>query len=174
MNYKLDLREKIGLSLGILACMLTFVLAVYVPSGSRKWYAQSQRELASLKEQLELQQLFYLDEAERLNKQKVLMEILANREPAFSLFTYVDNLLTSTGLRASAQLEEYKPRDASPRQPMVQLRLQGVAFEQLVDFLHQIYSGNRLIALYKLDFLRPSPTEKGLDCDITLVTLVQQ
>ena len=57
---------------------------------------------------------------------------------------------------------------------MVQLRLQGVAFEQLVDFLHQIYSGDRLIALYKLDFLRPSPTEKGLDCDITLVTLVQQ
>lgn len=174
MNYKLDTREKIALYLGILACVLAFILAVYVPAGPRKWYAQSERELESLQEELQLQQLFYLDEAERLNKQKVLMEKLENRKPGFSLFTYVDNLLTSTGLRAGAQLEEYKPRDTSPRQPMVQLRLQGVAFEQLVEFLHKVYGENNLIALYKLDYLRPSPTEKGLDCDITLVTLTLQ
>ncbi|NLN94420.1 MAG: hypothetical protein GX130_14120 [Candidatus Hydrogenedens sp.] len=171
MNYKLDVREKIALYLGILACIMTVALAVYIPVGPRKWYAQSQRDLASLQEQLQLQQLFYLDEVERLNKQKVLMEKLENRPGGFSLFTYVDNLLNSTGLRTGAQLEEYKPRDISPRQPMVQLRLQSVSFEQLVDFLHQVYGENNLIALYKLDYLRPSPTEKGLDCEITFVTL---
>lgn len=171
MNYKLDTREKIALYLGVLACILTLILAVYVPAGPRKWYAKSQSELASLQEQLQLQQLFYMDEAERLNKQKVLMEKLENRPQGFSLFTYVDNLLNSTGLRTGAQLEEYKPRDVSPKQPMVQLRLQNMSFEQLVDFLHKLYGENNLIALYKLDYLRPSPSEKGLDCDITFVTL---
>lgn len=171
MNLNLDLKEKMALSLGVMASCLVLLLAVYVPAGPRKWYAASEQELVTLTQELQLQALFRQEEAERLNKQKALMEKLAERPGDFSLFTYVDNLLTSTGLRGRAQLEQYKPRNISAKQPMVQLRLQGVGFEELVDFLFKIYSGNNLIAVYKMDYLRPAPTEKGLDCDITFVTL---
>ena len=171
MNLNLDLREKIALSLGILATLLVVILAIYVPTGPRKWYAESERELALLREELELQELFRQEEEDRLNRQKVLMEKLEGRPDNFSLFTYVDNLLNSTGLRGRAQLEQYRPRNISAKQPMVQLRLQGVAFEELIDFLYKVYSANNLIAVYKMDYLRPAPTDRGLDCDITFVTL---
>lgn len=171
MNLNLDLKEKIALFLGILASVMVLLLAVYVPVGPRKWYKDSQAELASVKEELQLQTLFRQEEEERLNKQKVLMEKLKGRPAEFSLFTYVDNLLTSTNLRNRAQLEQYRPRNASPKQPMVQLRLQGIDFKELVDFLHKVYSSGNLIAVYKMDYLRPAPNEKGLDCDITFVTL---
>ena len=171
MNLNLDLREKIALSLGILATLLVVILAIYVPTGPRKWYAESERELALLREELELQELFRQEEEDRLNRQKVLMEKLEGRPDNFSLFTYVDNLLNSTGLRGRAQLEQYRPRNISAKQPMVQLRLQGVAFEELIDFLFKVYSANNLIAVYKMDYLRPAPTDRGLDCDITFVTL---
>ena len=171
MPYNLDMREKFALALGLLATMLAIALAVYVPLGPRKGYIKSESELASLKQEYELQIMFKLDEDERLQKQKALMEILKKRPPEFSLFTHVDNLLTSTNLRARAQLEQYRPRNASPKQPMVQLRLQGVSSQELIDFLHKIYADNNLIAVYKLDYLRPATNEQGLDCDITFVTL---
>lgn len=172
LNLNLDFKEKIALFLGIVASVLVLLLALYVPMGPRKWYKASEEELASLKNELQMQSMFKQEEAERLDKQKVLMEKLQGRPADFSLFTYVESLLNSTNMRNRAQLEEYKPRNASPKQPMVQLRLQGVEFQELVDFLHKVYSGGTLIAVYKMDYLRPAPSEKGLDCDITFITLV--
>ena len=166
LNLNLDFKEKIALFLGILASVLVLLLALYVPMGPRKWYKASEEELASLKNELQMQSMFKQEEAERLDKQKVLMEKLQGRPADFSLFTYVESLLNSTNMRNRAQLEEYKPRNASPKQPMVQLRLQGV------EFLHKVFSGGTLIAVYKMDYLRPAPSEKGLDCDITFITLV--
>ena len=171
MKFNLDTREKIALGLGLLASLLAILLAVYVPTGPRKGYIESQQQLASIKTDLELQMAFKNEERDRLEKQKALMEKLEERSGDFSLFTYVDNLLTHTGLRGRAQLEQYRPRNASPHQPMVQLRLQGVATEELVSFLHRIYGGSNLVAVYKVDYLRPAANEKGLDCDITFVTL---
>lgn len=171
MDLNLDLKEKVALTLGLLAVALVVVLAIYVPLGPRKWYLESQEDLVARQEELKMQLLFKADEAERLRKQKVLMEKIESRPPDFSLFTFLDNLLNTTKLRGRAQLDQYKARNLSPKQPMVQLRLQGVSFEELVDFLYKIYSSGNLIAVYKMDYLRPSPTEKGLDCDITFATL---
>ncbi len=170
MPYNLDMREKIALGLGILASLLAVILAIYVPLGPRKGYIESQSELAALKGDYELQMMYKMDEEERLQKQKALMEILEKRSPDFSLFTHVDNLLTSTNLRSRAQLEQYRPRNASPKQPMVELRLQGISSQELVDFLHKIYADGNLITVYKMDYLRPAVNEQGLDCDITFVT----
>jgi hypothetical protein len=172
VNLNLDFKEKIALFLGIVASLLVLLLLLYVPMGPRKWYQASERELASLKNELQMQTMFRQEEADRLEKQKILMEKLDERAADFSLFTYIENLLNNTNMRNRAQLEEYKQRNASPKQPMVQLRLQGVEFKELVDFLYQVYSSTSLVAVYKMDYLRPAPSEKGLDCDLTFVTLI--
>ena len=172
MPYNLDFREKIALALGIFAALLAVVLAVYVPLGPRKGYITSQSELETLEQDYQMQLMYKLDEEERLQKQKALMEILQVRTPEFSLFTHVDNLLTSENLRSRAQLEQYRPRNASPKQPMVELRLEGISSEELINFLHTMYAGNNLVAVYKVDYLRPAVNEKGFDCDITFVTLM--
>ena len=172
MKFNLDFREKVALSVGILALALVLALALYVPMGPRKWYLQSQRDLASAREDLKLQQLFKLEETERLNRQKALMEKTAGRPADFSLFAYLDALLAKTNLRNRAELEPYRIKEASQKQPMVQLRLREVSLEELVGFIYEVYSSGNLIAVYKMDYLRPAPAEKGLDCDITFVTLL--
>lgn len=172
MNLNLDPREKLAMGLGIVALGLVVLLAVYVPLGPRRAYISSQQTLKSLQEDLILQSMFREEEAVRLEKQKVLRERIQARPDDFSLFTYMDNLLTATGLRSKAQLEPFKPRNASPRQPMVQLRLQGIALEEFINLIHKIYTDNSLIAVYKMDFLRPAAGDRGLDCDITFATIV--
>lgn len=171
MSLNLDPREKVALGLGIVALSLVAVLAAYVPLGPRKAHLASQETLKSLQDELTLQSLFREEEAVRLEKQKALMERIQARPDDFSLFTYMDNLLTATGLRSKAQLEQFKPRNASPRQPMVQLRLQGIALEEFTNLLHKVYVDNNLVTVYKLDFLRPAAGDRGLDCDITFATI---
>lgn len=171
MKLNLDFKEKVALFVGVLALILVLILAAYVPMGPRKWYLESQRNLESAKEDLQLQQLFKQEEAERLNRQKALMEKLEGRPADFSLFAYLDALLTTTNLRGRAELEPYRTKDASPKQPMVQLRLREVSLEELVGFIYEVYGSGNLIAVYKMDYLRPAPAENGLDCDITFVTL---
>ncbi len=43
--------------------------------------------------------------------------------------------------------------------------------EELVDFFHELYASGNLVAVYKLDRLRPDTGKKGLECDVTLATL---
>jgi len=100
------------------------------------------------------------------------MELLEKRSADFSLFAVMDTLLNKTGLRSKAQLEQYRPRGASPRQPMVQLRMQGVALSELVDLLHEVLKPEYVVAVYKVDALKPAVTGKGLDCDVTFATVV--
>lgn len=171
MNLNLDFREKLVLVLGLFALALVVLLAVYVPMGPRSAYIAAQETLESLQQELILQAMFREEEALRLEKQKALMERIQARSEDFSLFTYMDNLLTATGLRSKAQLEQFRPRSASPRQPMVQLRLQGIALEEFIDLLHRIYSDDNLVAVYKMDYLRPAAGDRGLDCDITFATI---
>ena len=171
MKFNLDFKEKVALSVGVFALILVVALAVYVPIGPRKWYLQSQRELESAREDLKLQQMFKLEETERLNRQKALMEKTSGRPADFSLFAYLDALLTKTNLRVLAELEPYRIKDASPKQPMVQLRLREVSLEELVGLIYEVYSSGNLIAVQD-GLSEAAPAEKGLDCDITFVTLL--
>ncbi len=173
MKRRLDKKGQIGLSIGILAITVVVMAALYIPAGPRKAWLASESAVEDAKADLQMQQLAKMDQAERLGKQKLLMERLDKRAKDFSLFTFMDNLLNTSGLRNRAQLEQFKPRSGSARQPMVQLRLQGVAFKELVGLLHSVYSGGNLVAVYKMDTLRAAATEKGLDCDITLMTITQ-
>ncbi len=172
MKLSLDFKEKIALAFGIFALMLVAALALYVPLGPRKGYLDSQKELTAAKAELQLQQLIQLEETERLQRQKALIKKVEGRAPDFSLFAYIDTLLTQTALRNRAELESYTIKNASPKQPMVQLRLREVSLEEVVAFIHAAYTGSNLIAVYKMDYLRPAPGDKGLDCDITFVTLM--
>ena len=171
MKRSLDRREQAGLAMGLLAVTLVAMLALYVPAGPRKASLRAKADLQSAQDELQLEQMASLDVQERLERQKQLMDQLAKRGPDFSLFSHVDSLLNKRGLRSKAQLEQYKPRNASPKQPMVQLRLQEVPLKELVSLLHDLYGGEALVTVYKVDTMRPAPSGKGLDCDVTFMTI---
>ncbi len=166
-----DKRSQAGLILGILAVTLVVMLALFIPAGPRRACLRSQAVLDEARADLQTQELNRQDEADRLARQKQLMEILAKRPAAFDLFAHVDSLLNKLGLRDRAQLDQFKPHNGSPGEPMVQLRLEAVAFDEIISLFHDLYSGGNLVSVYKMDSMRPATSGKGLDCDVTLVTL---
>jgi hypothetical protein len=42
--------------------------------------------------------------------------------------------------------------------------------EELVDFLYDVYTGDKLVVLYRLDHLEPAHDGRGLDCQVWLMT----
>lgn len=173
MNH-LEPRDRIGLMFVCFVAVLVLMIAAYIPRGPRQRWLNAENALAASKSALQGKLLEYADQQDRLARQKQLMELLEKRSADFSLFAFMDSLLNKTGLRSKAQLEQYRPRGASPRQPMVQLRMQGVALSELVDLLHGVLKPENVVAVYKVDALKPAVTGKGLDCDITFATVMQE
>jgi len=171
MKTSLDAREKLGLVFSGLTLALVLGMLVYVPNGPRKDFLQSQTDLKQARHQLVMTQKMKAEEEARLRSQEALMAKLEARPPTFDFFSFVNRILRQTNLTGRAKLDNYRARTVSPKQPMVQLKLQGVSLKELVDFLHQIYSSGNLVALYKMDRLYPALNNQGLDCDLTLVTL---
>jgi hypothetical protein len=172
MTIQLDKREKLGLFFGGLALLLVLFMLLYIPTGPSKNYAESLRLLEDAREELLFAQIEKIAEEERLRSQEELRALLEKRPANFDFFSFVNNALRKANLTDRAQLENYRTRQSIAQQPMLNLRLQGVSLEELVDFFHQIYSSGNLVAVYKVDRLRPMANNKGLDCDITLVTLL--
>ncbi|HPU96558.1 MAG TPA: hypothetical protein PLO53_01245 [Candidatus Hydrogenedentes bacterium] len=168
----LDQRDRIGLMFVFFVAVLVLMMAAYIPRGPRQRWLNSESALTASRSALQEKLLQYADQQDRLARQKQLMELLEKRPSDFSLFALMDNLLNKTGLRSKAQLEQYRPRGASARQPMVQLRMQGVALSELVSLLHETLKRENVVAVYKVDALKPAVTGKGLDCDITFATVV--
>ncbi len=172
MKQSPDKRDQIGLILGMFAVALVLVMAMYIPAGPRRACMKSEAALEEARADLQVQQMAKLDEADRLSRQKQLMEQLAKRPSGFEMFAYVDGLLNTQKLRDRAQLDQFKPRNGSSGEPMVQLRLEGVSFDEIINLFHGLYSGGNLVAVYKMESMRPATSGKGLDCDVTLMTLL--
>lgn len=171
MNH-LEQRDRIGLMFVCFVAVLVLMIAAYIPRGPRQRWLNAENALTESQSALQDRLLEYADQQDRLARQKQLMELLEKRAADFSLFSFIDSQLNKTGLRSKAQLEQYRPRGASAQQPMVQLRMQGVALSELVDLLHGVLKPGNVVAVYKVDALKPAVTGKGLDCDITFATVM--
>lgn len=90
------------------------------------------------------------------------------------MWSFLNTALAETELRDRANLERVKARtrdkEMAQYATMVELRLPGVTLEQLVKLLHRIYNSNNLVVLYKLDYLRPTSDNKGLECAATFLS----
>jgi hypothetical protein len=168
---KLDRREQFGLACSAIALLLVLFLLVYIPAGPRKKYAQSKADLEQLTTQLQLTQALKGEEEQRLLNQEELRKRLEARPQDFDLFSFINAMLRQTSLETRAQVENTHTRRSSANQPMVTVALTGVSTKELVDLFQLIYSSGNLVAVYKVDRLRPAAGDKGLDCNVTLVSL---
>jgi len=167
----LDPKERMGLLIGLGALAVVIGLALYIPSGPKLNYERAKVRLENLENDLQLARLTKMEEELRLESQQVLMDRVKGRPQNFELLTFIDRLLVDNNLKDRAQLAYFRGARASTEQPMVDLRLSNVGLQELIDFLHAMYNSNNLIAMYKLDSLRPANNRQGLDCTITLATL---
>lgn len=171
---QLNQRERLGVILAAGALLLVAFLLVYIPMGPRRNYIASRDAVLSAQRELATAKLMKLDAEARRQSQEILVSKLKARAPGFDLLTFVDGVITETGLRnnnRNPEIENFRLRSADDRQPMVTVRLNNVSLRELVDFLHRIYASDNVVALYKLDDLSPASNGQGLNCNLTLVTL---
>lgn len=167
-------RDQLAVMCSIVAVALVVFMVLFIPTGPLKKFRRSQRDLDELRQQRQLFRMSIEAERARLRSQEALRERLANRDPGFDLWSFLNTALAQTELRDRANLERVKARtrdkEMAQYATMVELRLPGVTLEQLVKLLHRIYNSNNLVVLYKLDYLRPTSDNKGLECSATFLS----
>lgn len=169
----LESGERIGLIFGSLTLLMVVALLVYIPSGPRKQYELARQDLNNAHQELRNAKLIKLSEEQRLLQQEQLMERLESRDAGFDFMAFMDRRLRDADLVTRAQLS-YLPRarNTPDNQPMVQLRLEGVALTELIDFLYAVYDSKNLVALHRMD-VKPAANNRGLSCTLTFVTITR-
>lgn len=166
-----NLVDRIYIFIMVFSLLAVVSMGIYLHRGPYRDFLESKRRLTESHRELEMTKKMKEEQEKSLQKQEKLMEYVNKRPPGFDLFSYINGVLRECKLSDKAKLDNYRARSASPRQPMVQVRLEGVSLKRFVEFLKKIYVDSYLVTVYKVDKLRPNQTGKGIDCDITLVTL---
>lgn len=167
-------RENTGLMFSIIAIVLVLFMMFLIPTGPMKKYKATERELAHLEDELEVVRQAKQDEMARLQRQEEVMRRLEARPANFDLWSFMNRVLTETGLKDHANLENYRPRLIRSQEPedvtLVRLRLNGIVLADLIDVLHAVYSSENLIVVHKVDYIRPASSDQGLECSLTLLS----
>ena len=161
----LNLRERV-LILIALAVFLSILTIPFARSMARD-YRDSRDELAQAQERVRnAAQLRQIVVEERAARELIAQRI--GRDVQFNLYEFVQSALSRAGLGDRMRLE--KRGAASQSMEVVSVSLGGVGLEELTEFLHEVYSASRPVAMQQLDYLRPSRDGKGLDCSLTLMS----
>lgn len=170
-DIKLTNREQIGILCVAIALMLAIFLAVYIPKGPRQEFLDAKFEITMLSQKIQELELLKLDAQIQIDEQAALLNILKDRPGNFDLLTYIDQSIRKNNLTDRATFQRASSQLSSKEQPMVQLELDNISLEECVDLLHEIYTSNNLIALYKMSYLRPAKNGQGLSCSMILATI---
>lgn len=173
-DLNLDQRDRLSIIFAATLVICVLGLLWYVPTGPRADYLSAVSNLEDTQNDLQMTQLLKLEEEQRLETQQELMAYLDKRPESFNFFTFVDRKLFEQNLKSRASLEQFRPRDASPRMPMVNLKLDNVGLKELVGLFKELYASENLIAMYKLNRLQPDRGGNGLSVDVTLITLKRE
>ena len=169
----LDRREQFGLVFGLLGLALVILMALYIPSGPLRRYRQSEANLDALRQSLSGLQLAVSEQEAVLKSQESFMQRLQTRPSSFEFYSFMNALLQQSGFTDRYTLNNaHQQRRASPKQPMLDLELTGITLEELVNFLHKIYASENLIVVQRVTNLQPGDDGRGLDCEMTLATVL--
>ena len=161
-------------SICILAAAFIVFMIVFIKLVPMKRYNESEIKLIAQRSEVAKLQAEKESEQTRMRNQEQIMARLRERKAGFDLWSFVNTTLTETKLKDRANLEAYKPRSdrrtTAEDVSMVQLRLTGVTLAELVDFLYKVYASNELVVMYRLEYLRASNDNKGLECNVVFLT----
>lgn len=165
---------SIGATFSIIAVAVVLFMLVYIPTGPLKKYRRSAAEVQSLREQLRDARGAKQAELARLSSQEELAARLQARDRAFDLWAFLNKTLTETRLKDRAVLQNYRPRRERRAGPesaaMVELRLNNITLNEFVELLHKVYASQNLVVLYELGYLRAAANQKGLECQVILLS----
>lgn len=103
---------------------------------------------------------------------RALAEQIRKRGGRFDLYSFVNTVLRENNLQGKGILQS-KRLFSGGNIDGVQLSLQGVNMKELVDLVHALYASQNLIALQRLNHLRPARNGRGMDCEMVFMAPTQ-
>ena len=160
----------------MLAVLSVISMAIFILFFPYEHYKKSCRDLEETRSGLAELTMGKDEALQRLKNQEELTERLKARKPDFTLWSYLNTVLTEKGIKERADLQEIRPRLNDKKNPLgqdvvaVQLTLKGVSLKELVDLLHVVYASNNLVVVDRLDSLKAASDNRGIDCTLVLLT----
>ena len=182
-DIKLGTQKKPMLSwsfIDMLAILSVVTMAILILFFPYKHYKDSCLTLEDTRSRLAELTMAKNEEMQRLKNQEELTARLKARKPDFTLFSYLNTVLTDNGLKDRADLKEVHPNPNDKKNTLgqdvtsVQLTIKGVSLKELVDLLHTIYASENLVVMERLDSLQAAPDNHGIDCTLVLLTPKQK
>lgn len=162
---KLESRERIAL--GVAGALIAAAVVYWLAQGPLDKYHQAEARLRAARANLAAAEELHKKAAAARLEGQALDSLLAVRSPNYDLGTEVYRAIQAQGLTDRSQTEtERGIRGAYAER----IELEGVSMEELIGLLYEIHRGDDLIVLQKLDYLRPMPDGKGLECRFVLIT----
>ena len=161
---QMESREKKALALG--AAIVVAAGLYWLAQGPLEKYRQSQAQLNAVQANLADAKAIHEKVIEIRREEETLERLLAARGTQYDLGTSIYRALQAHGLTDRSETETLPRRGVSA----VRLELDGVSMQELVDLLYDIHSSDDLVVLEELRHLRPIPSEKGLMCEMVLIT----
>ncbi len=164
---RLGRRDRVALAVGagalVLFVLLQFVLFPLLDRRQRLEKGIAARERA-LVEMRQMQERF-----KKLHRQSnSLSRQLAKRDENFSLFSFLENKASVTGIKQN--IAYMKPSsvqgDGPVQQTTVEMKFKAITLRQLVSFLEQIEDPERLVAVRRIAI--QGDKEQGASLDVIL------
>ena len=171
---QLNQREKIAVAVGG-AALLVFVLLQFVVFPLVDGRAKLNKRLATREKAVAEMRLFQERFQKLSSKSGALVSSLANREPGFSLFSFLEQSAADSDVKE--QIAYMKPSETTEseqfKQSQVEMKLQAVSLEKLVQFLEQVESPERLVGVDKLTIQDNTKEAGTLDVTLLMVSVDQ-
>jgi len=170
---KVSLKKREKLLLTVACIVLVGVVGSQLLEGPLKKHEQSKTDLQNARLRLEEVRNWDLEiQAQRANEEAI-RQLTKGRSSNFNLVTFLNLTTGKTGLQDRAELESRSRRNFSIPEGLdvAELTLRGVSIDELISFLHEVYAGGHLVAVYKMDQMKPmSDPAQGLECQLTFVS----
>ncbi len=159
---KLERREKQTVAIGIGFLVFFIILQFGV---SPYFSARKKLEISTEKKQSELVELKILQKEYQGFKKQAggIKEQLTEREPNFSLFSFLDKQATTAEIKTL--ISYMKPStvegEGELQESVVEMKLQRISLKQLVDFLKLIESPEKVVSVKRIS-IQESGRDKGL------------
>ena len=95
---------------------------------------------------------------------------LSKRQKGFSLATYLEDAARRSGLSLKEMTQSPSKSNGSFKESTVEMKLEGIATEQLVDYLYDIEKPENLIFISRISIGDNKKQEGYLDCTIRVLT----
>lgn len=172
---KLEKREKQIVVAGLIF-LVCFALFHFVVSPLLQARQQTHKALIHKKEELQKIHQLQADYHKLQNQSANVEERLQKRNPAFSLFSFVEEKASKA--KVKQQINSMTPStsegEGSLQESRVDLKLERISTQQLVDFLKEIESTENIVVVKRISIQDNGKEDGALDVVMQIITYTKK